>query len=109
MISPKDKEAIAQIAQRYQMTRLLIFGSSADPSREGRDIDLAVEGLPPGEFFRFYGDLLFSLSKPVDLVDLSRDDKFTHIVRREGIPLQTFLRPCLCARSSSGTSGALEQ
>jgi predicted nucleotidyltransferase len=90
MISPKDKEALTQIAQRYQMTRLLVFGSSADPTREGRDIDLAVEGLPPGEFFRFYGDLLFSLSKPVDLIDLSRDDKFTRIVRREGIPLHDF-------------------
>ena len=87
MISPKDKEAITRIAQGYKVTRLLVFGSSADPTREGRDIDLAAEGLPPGEFFRFYGDLLFSLSKPVDLVDLSRDDKFTRIVRREGIPL----------------------
>jgi predicted nucleotidyltransferase len=90
MISPDDKEAITQIARRYQVTRMLVFGSSADPTREGRDIDLAVEGIPPEEFFRFYGDLLFSLSRPVDLIDLSRDNKLTRIVRREGILLYEF-------------------
>ena len=87
MLPTKDKEAITRIAVRYQVTRLLLFGSGADPTREGRDIDLAVEGLPPGEFFRFYGDLLFSVSKPVDLIDLSQDTRFTRIVREEGIPL----------------------
>ena len=90
MISPEDKEAIIQLAQRYQITRLLLFGSCADPLREGRDIDLAVEGLSPGAFFQFYGDLLFSVSKSVDLIDLAQENKFTRIVRREGIPLYDF-------------------
>mgnify|MGYP000179822398 FL=1 len=81
MIPAKDREAITQLAVRYQVTRLLLFGSSTDPTREARDIDLAVEGLPPEEFFHFYGDLLFSVSKPVDLIDLSQDSKFTRIVR----------------------------
>lgn len=62
-------------------------GQTRRSIREGRDIDLAVEGLAPEEFFRFYGDLLFSLSKPVDLVDLSQDSKFTRLIRREGLPL----------------------
>ena len=87
MILPKDREAITQLAEKYRVTRLLLFGSSTHPPRQARDIDLAVEGLPPEDFFSFYGDLLFSVSKPVDLVDLSQDSKFTRIVRREGLPL----------------------
>jgi len=87
MISEKDKSAILDVAKRYRASRILLFGSSADPSSEGSDIDLAVEGVQPGDFFQFYGDLIFSVSKPLDLIDLSSKSKFTQIVRREGIVL----------------------
>ena len=87
MIAEEDRESIVRIAARYSLTRLLLFGSSVDPRREGRDIDLAVDGLPPEDFFRFYGELLFSLSRPVDLIDLSRDTRFNRMVRREGVPV----------------------
>jgi predicted nucleotidyltransferase len=87
MISEEDKKSIIAVASRYRVTRVLLFGSSTDPIREGRDIDLAVEGVPAKDFFKFYGDLIFNVSKPVDLVDLSKDNKFTQIVRREGILL----------------------
>ena len=55
--------------------------------REARDIDIAVEGISARDFFRFYGELMFALSKPVDVVDLSGDSKFLDLVRREGVPL----------------------
>ena len=87
MILDQDREAITRLAEQYPITRLLLFGSSTDPTREGRDIDLAVEGLPPQDFFRFYGDLLFSVSKPVDLIDLSQNSKLTRQIRQEGLPL----------------------
>lgn len=87
MITENDTTAIAKVAADYGVGRVLLFGSSAHPTREGRDIDLAVEGLASGKFFAFYGDLLFSVSKPVDLVDLSTDNQFTRLVRSEGIPV----------------------
>ena len=87
MISPEDKSAIVGLAARYGAKRVLLFGSSADPERAGADIDLAVEGVPPEKFFEFYGELLFSLSKPVDLVDLSADSKFCRLVRRDGVAI----------------------
>lgn len=46
MISGKDKSVILDLARRYQASRILLFGSSTDPSSEGRDIDLAVKGVP---------------------------------------------------------------
>ena len=66
---------------------MLLFGSSIDPTRPARDIDLAVEGLAPEKFFHFYGDLLFGVSMPVDLIDLTEDTKFNRLVRDGGLLL----------------------
>ena len=87
MISEQDKAIITDIARRYGVRGVFLFGSSSDPAREANDIDLAVEGIAPERFFSFYGELLFGLSKPVDLIDLSTDTKFNRLVYREGIRL----------------------
>ncbi len=88
MISGKDKATIVSIADRFKVKRILLFGSNiSSGGKEGRDIDLAVEGIRPKDFFRFYGELLFSLNKPVDLVDLSIDNKFNQLIRQEGIEI----------------------
>ena len=87
MISEKDKSAIIDLACRYNARRILLFGSQLDTTRHAKDIDLAVEGVKPKDFFRFYGDLIFSLTMPVDLIDLSIDNKFTQMVRRNGVTI----------------------
>lgn len=87
MISEQDKVTIVDIARRYDVKTVLLFGSSADPNKRANDIDLAVEGIVPEKFFSFYGDLLFGLSQPVDLIDLSADTKFNRLVHREGVRL----------------------
>ena len=87
MISDKDQAIISEIVGRYRASRVLLFGSSLEPGGNSHDIDLAVEGVPPEQFFRFYGELIFALPKPVDLVDLGPDTKFHRIIREEGIPI----------------------
>lgn len=87
MISDIDKTSIQIISKKYHAKRVLLFGSSILPEKENRDIDIAVEGISPKDFYRFYGDLLFSLSKPVDVIDLSDDSKFIQMIRREGVVL----------------------
>lgn len=42
---------------------------------------MGVKGLAPKDFFKFYGDLLLNLSKPVDVVDLSEKSRFVDIVK----------------------------
>jgi len=54
MISDKDKNTIIDLADKYKITRLLLFGSSIDSNREANDIDLAVEGLSESQFFNLY-------------------------------------------------------
>jgi predicted nucleotidyltransferase len=87
MITEKDKNAILLLARRYGVHKVLLFGSSTEGQKEARDIDLGVIGIEPRRFFEFYGDLMLSLSKPVDLIDLSKDTRFNALVKREGIPI----------------------
>ncbi len=87
MISEADREKILALALNYGVKRVLLFGSCLSEDGEARDIDLAVDGLAPDLFYNFYGDLLCSLSKPVDLVDLAGDSKFIRMINQEGMHL----------------------
>ena len=87
MISSHDKEIVQEISERYGVTRVLLFGSSVRPDRESRDIDIAVEGLPPRDFYSYYGDLILALSKPVDVIDLAGTSKFVRMIKEEGVLL----------------------
>jgi len=87
MISEIDKKIIRDISKRYRVKRVLLFGSCIDSSRESRDIDIAVEGISTKDFFKYYGDLLLNLSKPVDVIDLSETSRFVSLVKKEGIPI----------------------
>ena len=87
MITDTDKKIIQDISRRYHAKKVLLFGSSVDPKRESRDIDIAVEGVLAKDFFKYYGDLIFSLSKPVDVVDIKGKSKFISLILREGILL----------------------
>lgn len=87
MINEKDKKIIQEISKKYHAKRVLLFGSSIDSAKESHDIDIAVEGILPKDFFRYYGELLFALTKPVDIVDLSGTSKFVSLVKQEGIPV----------------------
>ncbi|MBM4311987.1 MAG: nucleotidyltransferase domain-containing protein [Deltaproteobacteria bacterium] len=87
MIAEKDKKKIQDISCKYHATRVLLFGSALCDAGESQDIDIAVEGIADKDFYTFYGELLCALSKPVDVVDLSRKTKFVELVLKEGAPL----------------------
>ena len=87
MIRDADKKTICDISKQYRAKRVLLFGSSLDPKKEGRDIDIAVEGVSPKDFYKYYGDLMFSVSKPIDVIDLKGKSKFIKLILREGVPL----------------------
>jgi predicted nucleotidyltransferase len=84
MISDKDKKIITDISKKYRAKRVLLFGSSLDSEKVSRDIDIAIEGVEPKDFFSYYGDLICALSKPVDVVDLSVQSKFSKLILQEG-------------------------
>ena len=84
MIADADKKIIRDISRQYHAKKVLLFGSSTDPTKESHDIDIAVEGISPKDFFKYYGDLIFSLSKPVDVIDIKGKSKFISLILREG-------------------------
>ena len=84
---PKDEiNKAVEIAKKYEVGQLYLIGSSLykEPA-EIHDYDFAVRDVPPGKFFKFYGELLRVMSKNVDLIDLSGEmTKFKNIILREG-------------------------
>lgn len=84
MISDKDKEIIIKYAIKYKVSYVILFGSSTRKDRESNDIDIGVKGIEPRLFFKFYAELFKNLSKPVDLVDLSRKSLFNELVEETG-------------------------
>lgn len=87
MITSDDKYRVIEIAKRYNISKLYLFGSNINAEKSPNDIDLAVEGIEDSLFFKFYSELIFSLSKPVDLIDLKKKSLLNEIVKAEGILL----------------------
>ena len=87
MITDKEKKIILKIAKKYNVSKIMLFGSGLDNTIESNDIDIAVEGIPNKDFYSFYGELIFALSKPIDVIDMSIKSKFIDLIRKEGILL----------------------
>jgi predicted nucleotidyltransferase len=87
MISEKDRIKIIELAKKYKVSSVYLFGSSLDINSEANDIDLGVKGIEPKLFFKFYGEILRLLSKSVDLVDLSEETLFNNIVEKNGVKI----------------------
>jgi uncharacterized protein len=87
MITNNDKEKIIILAKKYNVRTIYLFGSSLGNPRYANDIDLGVKGIDPRFFFKFYGELLRKLSKPVDLVNLSKKNRFNDLVEKRGIKI----------------------
>ena len=85
MISEQERSTILKCAQKYNVSAVYLFGSSIQADAEPRDIDIGVKGLRPDLFFKFYGELIKELPRPVDVVDLSKDSLFRELVEEEGV------------------------
>jgi len=66
-------------------TKVYLFGSAATGTmREGSDVDMAVEGLPPAIFFSAMARACQVLGRSLDLVDLDESNPFTRFLKEEG-------------------------
>ena len=83
MLSEKDRETILKYARKYNLKTVILFGSSIRRV-DTNDIDIAIKGIDPRRFFDFYWELYRDLSKPVDVIDLSRSCLFNKIIEEEG-------------------------
>ena len=81
----KDIDTAVRILRDAGATEVYLFGSVARGTRRPEsDIDLAVRGIPPRDFYRTVGSLLMALSTEFDLVDLDVRNPFTEYLERKG-------------------------
>jgi len=85
MVTEREKEIILRCAREYNVSSVLLFGSSIEEGQDADDIDLGVKGIEQKLFFKFYAKLVRLLSRPVDLVDLSQKSLFNDIVEETGL------------------------
>ena len=56
MITESDKNIIIQYAKKYNVTAIILFGSSVERDKKANDIDLGVKSIEPRLFFKFYAE-----------------------------------------------------
>ena len=86
MISEKDKNIILRYAKKYNLEKVILFGSSKERI-DARDIDIGVREVSSDLFFDFCWELYRDLSKPVDVIDLTKDCLFTKLIEQDGLVL----------------------
>ena len=80
-----DIDKATQILRDAGCTEGYLFGSVAmGKAQQASDIDLAVRGIPPAEFFRVYGKLAMSVGTPIDLIDLDDHRSFSRRLAERG-------------------------
>jgi len=87
-VDPKfrtDLETAIRFLLSKGCSEVYVFGSlGAGTPHAGSDIDIAVRGIRPEEFFRIYGELLTRLRHDVDLVDLDLQADFGRVLAETG-------------------------
>ncbi|MCB0153952.1 MAG: nucleotidyltransferase domain-containing protein, partial [Anaerolineae bacterium] len=80
-----DIEQAVEILKAGKCDQIFLFGSLVSEHFDSdSDIDLAIQGCPPGEFFNLLGQLLLALDHRVDLVNLDSPDAFAQFLKQEG-------------------------
>ena len=87
MITESDKRIIQRYAKKYNVSSIILFGSSLETNKKANDIDLGVKGIEPRLFFKFYAELFKHLSKPAHLIDLSKKSLFNDLVEETGVKI----------------------
>ena len=85
MLPKEELNKVVELAKKYKIGKIYLVGSilNSEPS-EVNDYDFAIDGYPPGVFFKFYGELFMAMPKDVDLIDLSGEETlFKSIVEEE--------------------------
>jgi len=79
-ILERELKKIANISKEFGAKKVLLFGSCREDIESARDIDIAVSGIKPQEFFKYYGKVSMAVDDEVDIIDL--DDIREHLYKR---------------------------
>ena len=86
-----DIDKAADILKAAGCQECYVFGSISDGrSNERSDMDIAIRGLPPERFFYVYGLLARQVERPIDLIDLDDDSRFSRKLQRREAMMRVF-------------------
>ncbi|HHT9126260.1 MAG TPA: nucleotidyltransferase family protein [Candidatus Brocadiia bacterium] len=71
---------IIDISKEFGIEKVLLFGSCLEDVETAQDIDIAVSGINPRDFFKYYGKVSMVVDDEVDIFDL--DDLREHLCKR---------------------------
>jgi predicted nucleotidyltransferase len=71
---------IASVSKEFGAKKVILFGSCLENIETAGDIDIAVSGIKPREFFKYYGKVSMAVDNEVDIIDL--DDVREHLYKR---------------------------
>jgi len=75
-----ELKKIVSISKEFGAKKVLLFGSCLEDIESAQDIDIAIGGITPKEFFKYYGKVSMVVDDEVDIVDL--DDVREHFYKR---------------------------
>ena len=75
-----ELEKIIDISKEFGIEKVLLFGSCLEDVETAQDIDIAVVGINPRDFFKYYGKVSMVVDDEVDIFDL--DDLREHLCKR---------------------------
>lgn len=75
-----ELKKIVNISKEFGAEKVLLFGSCLKDIEAAHDIDIAVSGIKPREFFKYYGKVSMSVDDEVDIMDL--DDAREHLCKK---------------------------
>ena len=71
---------IVEISKEFGVEKMFLFGSCLEDLEAAHDIDIAVIGIKPRDFFKYYGRVSMAVDDEVDIIDL--DDMREHLHKR---------------------------
>lgn len=69
-ILEKELKSIVDISKKFEVKKVILFGSCLEDIESARDIDIAVSGVRPESFFEMYGQILDEIDDELDLLPL---------------------------------------
>jgi len=79
-IFKRELDKIVDISKEFGAKKVFLFGSCVEDIKSVHDIDIAVSGIKPREFFKYYGKVSMEVEDEVDIVDL--DEVREHLYKR---------------------------
>ena len=76
----RELAKIIRISKEFGVEKVLLFGSCVEEVESVKDIDIAVKGVKPEQFFEMYGRILGVIDSEVDLIPL--EDAREHFSKR---------------------------